>query len=67
MNKKIGMYASIMTFLAILSFALCMLLGLILKNNIIGNNGSYLSSIFIALGFIPMVCSYLVFINDEKC
>jgi len=39
MNKKIGMYASIMTFLAVLSFALCMLLGLILKNDIIGNNG----------------------------
>lgn len=66
MNKKIGMYASIMTFFAVLSFALCMLLGLILKNNIIGNNGSYLSSIFIALGFIPMVCSYLVFINNEN-
>ena len=66
MNKKIGMYASIVTFLAVLSFALCMLLGLILKSNIIGNTGSYLSSIFIALGFIPMVCSYLEYINIEN-
>ena len=66
MNKKIGMCASIMTFLAVLSFAICMLLGLILKNNIIGNYGSYLSCIFIALGFIPMICSYLAHINNEN-
>jgi hypothetical protein len=66
MNKKIGMYASIMTFLAVLLFALCMLLGQILKISIIGNNGSYLSCIFIALGFIPMICSYLVYINKEN-
>ncbi|MDR0723118.1 MAG: hypothetical protein LBF75_10090 [Treponema sp.] len=63
MNKKLGMYSSIMTFVAVFSFAFCMLLGLILNNDAIGNNGSYYSSIFIALGFVPMICSYIIFLQ----
>jgi hypothetical protein len=66
MNKKVGMYSSIITFFAVFAFSICMLLGLILNNDIIGNNGSYYSCIFIALGFVPMVCSYLSYSNNEN-
>ena len=65
MNKKVGMYSSIITFLAVFAFAVCMLLGILLKNDTIGKNGSYISSIFIAFGFIPMICSYLSFTKNE--
>jgi hypothetical protein len=66
MNKKIGMYSSIMTFLAVFAFAVCMLISILFKNDIIGKNGSYFSSIFIALGFIPMICSFLSFTKNEN-
>jgi hypothetical protein len=66
MNKKVGMCSSIITFLAVFVFAVCMLLGIILNNDNIGRNGSYFSSIFIAFGFISIVCSYLSFIPDEN-
>jgi hypothetical protein len=66
MNKKIGMYSSIITFFAVFTFACTMVLGLILKNDTIGKDGSYFSSIFIALGFIPMICSYLSFMPNEN-
>jgi hypothetical protein len=66
MNKKIGIYSSIITFLAVFSFSICMLLGLIFENDIIGNDGSYYSSIFIALGFVPMICSFLSYSNNEN-
>jgi hypothetical protein len=65
MNKKLGIYSSIVTFTAVFAFALCMLLSVLLNNDSIGKNGSYYSSIFIALGFIPMVCSYLSFTRNE--
>ena len=65
MNKKAGMYSSIITFLAVFAFAVCMLLGILLKNDTVGKNGSYISSIFIAFGFIPMICSYLSFTKNE--
>lgn len=50
MNRKLGMFASIVTLLAVLGFAISMLAGL--------DIGNYLSSIFIALGFVPMVCAF---------
>jgi hypothetical protein len=65
-NKKLGMFSSLLTFFAVLAFALCMLFGIILNNDIIGKNGGYFSSIFIALGFIPMICSYLSFEKNEN-
>ena len=65
MNKKVGMYSSIVTFLAVFAFAACMALGLLFKNDTIGHFLSYLSSIFIAFGFISMVCSYLTFTKNE--
>lgn len=49
MNRKIGIYSSAVLFLAVLGFAVSMIAGT--------DFGSYLSSIFIALGFVPMVCS----------
>ena len=66
MNKKAGIISSILTFLAVFVFAVGMLLGIVLENDIIGKNISYFSSIFIALGYIPMVCSYLSFINEKN-
>jgi uncharacterized membrane protein len=66
MNKKIGMYSSIITFAAVFAFACTMLLGLVIKNDNIGENGSYFSSLFIMLGFIPMICSYLSFMDNEN-
>jgi uncharacterized membrane-anchored protein len=65
MNKKMGFYSSIITFIFVLSFLSCMILGMLLNNDNIGKYGSYFSSIFIALGFIAMICSYYVFINKE--
>jgi len=65
LNKKIGIYSSLFTFFAILSFSICMFLGILLKNDFIFRHGSYLTSIFIALGFIPMICTYLVYTNIE--
>jgi hypothetical protein len=66
MNRKAGMYSSLFTFLAVLAFAVSMLIGIVCKNDSIGKNGSYIFSIFIALGFIPMICSFLSFIKDEN-
>jgi hypothetical protein len=65
MNKKLGICSSIVTFLSVFAFAICMLLGTLLNNDNIGKYGSYLSSFFIVLGFIPMVCSYLSFVDRE--
>jgi hypothetical protein len=66
MNKKMGIYSSIFTFLAVFAFLFCMLLGILLKNDNIGKYGSYFSSIFIAIGYISLVCSYLTFTNNEN-
>jgi hypothetical protein len=66
MNKKMGMYSSIITFFAVLAFALCMFLGQFLKNDFIGRNLSYYSSIFIAFGFVIMNCAYLSFTPKER-
>ena len=66
MNKKTGMYSSLFTFFAVLSFAICMLIGTLFNNDFFGKTGSYFTSIFIALGFIPMICSFYVFSNNEN-
>ena len=66
MNKRMGIYSSIITFFAVFSFALCMLLGLLLGNDIIGKTGSYFSSLFIAFGYVLLVCSYLPYMNKEN-
>jgi isoprenylcysteine carboxyl methyltransferase (ICMT) family protein YpbQ len=50
MNRKIGMISSLVTLAAVLGFAGSMIVG--------SNYGSYLSSLFIAWGFVPMICSF---------
>ena len=66
MNRKIGIYSSLVTFFAVFAFALCMLAGIICGNNTIVKQGGYFSSIFIALGYIPMVCAYFSFTKKEN-
>lgn len=53
MNKKIGVYGSVINFIAVICFALSMLFGF--------DYGSYFSSMFIAFSFVPMVCGYAYF------
>ena len=50
MNRKIGMYCSIVNVCSVVVFALCMLIGF--------DFGSYFSSMFIALSFVPMICAF---------
>ena len=57
MNKKIGVYGSITNFIAVICFALSMLLGF--------NYGSYFSSMFIAFSFVLMMCGYAYFAEKE--
>ncbi len=57
MDRKVGMYSSIVTLIAVVAFAFAM---------IIGNDfGSYLSSMFIAWGFVPMICSFASYGQNE--
>ncbi len=51
MNKKIGVYSSIVNLISVICFALSMLFGF--------NYGSYFSSMFIAFSFVPMMCGLL--------
>ena len=57
MNRKIGMVSSLVTLLAVAAFALCMLIG--------SNAGSYLASMFIAWGYLPMACAFAARAKDE--
>lgn len=58
MNKKIGMYSSLINVLAVFSFSICMLIG--------SNFGSYLSSMFIAFSFVTIVCTYAYFSQEKS-
>lgn len=57
MNRKLGMYASLVTLAAVLCFALSMLISF--------DNGSYFSSMFIAWGFVPMICAFTAYSKKE--
>ncbi len=57
MNRKIGMISSLVTLLAVASFALNMLIS--------SPTGSYLSSMFIAWGFVPMACAFAAHAKEE--
>lgn len=50
MNRKIGMAGSLVTLAAVWGFALSMLFGSLFA--------SYLTSMFIAWGFVPLICSF---------
>lgn len=58
MNKKIGMFSSIINVIAVFCFAICMLIG--------SDFGSYFSSMFIAFSFIPMICAYAFFSKENS-
>lgn len=57
MNRKVGIYSSIITLLAVLGFAVSMIIG--------SDFGSYISSMFIAWGFVPMICSFASYSEKE--
>lgn len=57
MNKKLGIYGSIINGISIFAFALSMIFDF--------RFGSYLSSMFIALGFILMISSFCYYCKDE--
>lgn len=58
MNRKIGMYCSIINLISVIGFAISMLLGF--------NMGSYFSSMFIAFSFVPMMCGYAHFSENSR-
>jgi len=49
MNKKVGIGSAVINICAVIGFALSMLFGFLL--------GAYLSSMFIAFSFVPMICA----------
>lgn len=57
MNRKIGMYASLVNVIAVIGFALSMLLGT--------NFGSYFCSSFIAFSFVPMISAFCIWAKAE--
>lgn len=58
MNKKIGMYSSAVNLVAVICFAISMILEF--------NDGSYFSSMFIAFSFVPMMCAYAYFSEEKR-
>ena len=58
MNKKIGAAGALVDLLAVLGFAVCMLLDI--------DSGSYFCSMFIAFGFVIMMCGFLYFAAPER-
>lgn len=58
MNKKIGTVNSIANLLAVLGFAVSMLMRF--------NFGSYFCSMFIAFSFVSMMCCFLHFTVSER-
>ena len=56
MNNKTGMYASLVTLAAVVVFAVSMIVG--------NSSVSYLASMFIAWGFIPMIGAFVA--DSEK-
>ena len=61
-----GMLSSLLAFFSALIYAVSLLLSMVFYNITIGNTGMFFSGIVIALSFIFMVYSYLVFSNDEN-
>ncbi|MDD5935515.1 MAG: hypothetical protein PUC65_08170 [Clostridiales bacterium] len=57
MNRKIGLYGSAINFISVLTFAISMLVGT--------NYIDYLSSTFISIGFLLMICAFAGY-HDEK-
>ena len=58
MNKKIGAAGALVDLIAVLGFAASMLLDF--------DSGSYFCSMFIAFGFVIMMCGFLYFAAPER-
>lgn len=58
MNSRIGKIASVINLTAVAGFALCMLPGF--------DFGSYVSSIFIAMSFLVMMCGYAFYAPESR-
>ena len=57
MNCKIGRISSIINMVAVVGFALCIVLG--------SNYGSYLVCMFISFSFVPMMAAFCSYCKDE--
>lgn len=57
MNRKVGMYSAVINLIAVISFAVSMLLGF--------DYGSYFSSMLIAFSFVAMMCGYAYFSEKQ--
>jgi len=58
MDRKIGMYSSVVNLISVIGFAVSMLAGF--------DSGSYFSSMFIAFSFVPMMCAYARFSGESR-
>jgi hypothetical protein len=58
MNRYIGMYAALINAISVLVFALSLIVG--------SDFLSYLSSMAIAFSFIPMVCAFAFFTQEDR-
>lgn len=58
MNRKIAMLSSVINLIAVVGFAVSMLIGF--------NSGSYFFSMFIALSFMPMMWSFAFFSEKRQ-
>lgn len=62
MNRTVGKIGAAVTGIAVLAFALSMIVGLFIKGSTFA---SCFSSIFIAIGFIPFMCSIFAINNKD--
>lgn len=58
MNRRLGMFAAVLTLVGVLGFAFSMIIG--------SNDGSYLSSILIAWGFVPLICAFAAYARNDN-
>ncbi|MFT4005428.1 MAG: hypothetical protein QM683_07225 [Lacrimispora sp.] len=58
MNKRIGMYSSVVTLIGVIGFAVSMVMG--------SDDVSYLFSLFISWGFVSMICSFSAIGSKES-
>jgi len=58
MNRKLGIISSLATLVCVLAFAACMLIDF--------DMGSYISSMGISWGFVPMICAFAALADKEK-
>ena len=58
MNRKTGMFSSLVNSAAVFIFALCMIIGT--------DYGSFIASMFIAFSFVPMVSTFCHYSSPEK-